>query len=306
MAGFAADGSHRRVGGGDDLATASGEVAAGLNADLELAVAAARRAGAVVMRHFGREMVVEMKAPGQPLTEADLAADALLKDMLLGERPGYGWLSEETADGPDRLARRRVWIVDPIDGTRSFIAGLPEFSISIGLAVDGAAAVGVVYNPARDELFHAIRGNGARVTAEGDDHPLRTVSSGHGAATGLPTMLASRSEIAAGEFDGLRDGWHLQPVGSTAYKLAMVAAGTGSAYVSRGPKSEWDVCAGVLLVREAGGRVTDMEGGDPAFNRRDPYVHGMLAAEPTLHESLLRRVAELPPTGRMTDRQRED
>jgi myo-inositol-1(or 4)-monophosphatase len=119
-------------------------------------------------------------------------------------------------------------------------------------------------------------------------------------------MLASRSEIAAGEFDGLRDGWQLQPVGSTAYKLAMVAAGMGSVYVSRGPKSEWDVCAGVLLVREAGGRVTDMEGGDPAFNRRDPYVHGMLAAEPTLHESLLRRMAELPPTARLTDRQRED
>jgi myo-inositol-1(or 4)-monophosphatase len=266
-------------------------------ADVDLAVAAARSAGETVMRYFGRDLVVEHKSPGQPLTEADLAADALIRELLTGARPDYGWLSEETADGPDRLARERVWIVDPIDGTRSFIAGRPEFSISIALAEHGRPVVGVVYNPARDELYSAARGKGAwGVTGGGPARPLRV---GTGAVRDQLSMLASRSEIAAGEFDPFRGGWRLEPVGSTAYKLARVAAGVGDAFLSRGPKSEWDICAGVLLVEEAGGRVTDLAAGEPRFNRADPYVHGVVASNVELHRSLLQRIAELPQGTRL-------
>jgi myo-inositol-1(or 4)-monophosphatase len=269
-------------------------------ADLALAIDATRRAGDVVMGFFGRDLVVEHKSPGQPLTEADLAADRLLQELLMGARPEYGWLSEETMDRPDRLQRRRVWIVDPIDGTRSFIARLPEFSISVALAEDGAAVVGVVYNPARDELFYAVRGGGAslslggaagvtlRVSERGIDEPV--------------TMLASRSEIAVGEFDSFRDGWAVAPGGSTAYKLAGVAAGRGEAFLSRGPKSEWDICAGVLLVSEAGGRTTDVNGAAPQFNRPDPYVHGILAASDKLHEAVLAKIRELPVSARLQER----
>ena len=135
--------------------------------DLALLRDAAEEAGALAMRYFRRDPHAWHKHGGSPVTEADMAVDRFLQDALLAARPDYGWLSEETADNPDRLGRRRVWIVDPIDGTRSFIAKRPEFSISIGLAEDGAAVAGVVYNPARDELFYAAAGAGAHVELRG-------------------------------------------------------------------------------------------------------------------------------------------
>ncbi|CAN5719363.1 3'(2'),5'-bisphosphate nucleotidase CysQ [soil metagenome] len=273
----------------------------GWQADLDLAIDAVRRAGTAVMRHFGRPLDVHYKSPAQPLTEADLEADALLHEALFGARPFYGWLSEETLDTADRLDRRRVWIVDPIDGTRSFIAARPEFTLSVGLAEDGEVVVGVVYNPARDELYHAVRGGGAFVERQGGA-PVRLQMS-EDSVDAQGTLLASRTEISAGDFAAFADGWRIEPVGSTAYKLARVAAADGVAFVSRGPKSEWDICAGVLIVTEAGGSVTDMTGAEPHFNRRDPYVHGIIAANRTLHAVLLRRVAELPSRARPTDQE---
>jgi myo-inositol-1(or 4)-monophosphatase len=259
-------------------------------ADLELATYAARAAGEIAMQYFGTELVVQHKTPQQPLTAADLEADARLHDLLLGERPDYGWLSEETADGPERLQRQRVWIVDPIDGTRSFIAGSPEFAISVGLAEQGAAVVGVVYNPAREELFWAIRGAGAYVR-EGGGAAERLCVSERRPGDRL-VMLASRSDIAAGDFDPFH-GWSVEPLGSTAYKLAGVAWGRGESFLSRGEKSEWDVCAGVLLVQEAGGRVTDVEGREPRFNRDPPCMHGLVATNGMLHETLLQATRQL-------------
>jgi myo-inositol-1(or 4)-monophosphatase len=295
-------------------------------ADLELAIAAARRAGSVIMRHFGTELDVQHKGEDQPLTRADLEADALLRDELLGPRAEYGWLSEETADTPDRLGRRRVWIVDPLDGTRSFIAGRPEFAVSIGLVEDGAVMVGVVFNPARGELYHAIRGGGAFLRVSGAGPRRLRVSPGaadavteagqtgavaapgHAAETPLKrdgrtcSVLASRSEIGLGSFDLLGAGWVVLPVGSTAYKMACVAAGRADAFLSRGPKSEWDVCAGTLIVSEAGGRVTDGAGTEPAFNRIHTDLVGTLATNGVVHDVLLRLNAALPPVRRMARR----
>jgi myo-inositol-1(or 4)-monophosphatase len=230
------------------------------------------------------------------VTQADLAADALLHEQLIDARPDYGWLSEETVDGPDRLARRRVWIVDPIDGTRSFIARRPEFAISIGLVEDGIPIAGVVYNPARDELYGASLGGGAWAERNGGRERL-TVSARR--MDGALRMLASRSEIAAGELDPFRDTWRIAPAGSTAYKLACVAAAHGEAFVSRGPKSEWDICAGVLLVAEAGGRATDLNGAAVQFNRPDPYVHGILATNGLVHDSLRGTLDRLPALPRL-------
>ena len=117
-------------------------------ADLELALRAARAAGEVVMPWFRAGAEVRFKSPDQPVTEADLAADRLLQEILLGERPDYGWLSEETRDTPARLGKERLWVVDPIDGTNSFVQGRAEFAISIALVDRRRAVVGVVYNPA--------------------------------------------------------------------------------------------------------------------------------------------------------------
>jgi myo-inositol-1(or 4)-monophosphatase len=275
----------------------------GLRADLDLALDAAYAAGRTVMRYFGADLVVRHKAPDQPLTEADLAADAELRERLIGARPAYGWLSEETCDRPDRLDRRRVWIVDPIDGTRSFIAGRPEFAISIGLAEAGQVVAGVVYNPARGQMFYAVRGGGAFSVQDGGTDRRLAVSARR--MDDQLTMLASRSEIAAGEFDPFRGGWWIEPAGSTAYKLACIAAASGEAFVSRGPKSEWDICAGALLVEEAGGRVTDVNGRTPDFNCADPYVHGIVATNSLLHDALLQRISEMPVTKRLERRPRD-
>lgn len=267
------------------------------DADLALAVEAARAAGEVIMRRFGCEQTVTYKGPDQPLTPADLEADDILRARLLGARPDYGWLSEETADAPDRLGRERVWIVDPLDGTRSYIAGRPEFAVSIGLAEAGRAVLGVVYNPATHELFWAERGGGAWCEAPARPEAVRLHVTAR--STGdQAVLLASRSEIAAGEFDPFHGGWVLRPTGSTAYKLARLAAGAGDVFLSRGPKSEWDVCAGVLLVEEAGGRATDLAGGELRYNQPDPHVDGILATNGRLHGYLLGVVATLPPVRR--------
>jgi myo-inositol-1(or 4)-monophosphatase len=294
--------------------------------DVALAAAAAVQAGRAAMRRFGSDMEVTHKAPDQPLTEADLETNRILHERLVGARPEYGWLSEETADDPQRLYRDRVWIVDPIDGTRSFIAGRPEFSISIGVAERGRAMVGVVLNPATGELYAAWRSGGAWKVSDALAQAEATQVPGLGAtpasppsglpplvvsdwiplqvrqdATDTPRVLASRSEIREGEFEPFAD-WTLEPVGSTAYKLAKLAEGAGDVFLSRGPKSEWDVCAGALLVEEAGGITTDLRGKKLKYNGRDPRVYGVLAAPRWLHRQALRRVRQLPPPARLEHR----
>lgn len=267
-------------------------------ADLALAVEAVERAGEAVMRAFGRPQEVVHKAPDQPLTPADLEADRILHRALLAARPTYGWLSEESADSPERLGAERLWIVDPIDGTWSFIEGRPEFGISVGLVVRGRVRVGVVYNPASGELFWAVRGEGAwraRVPRRHAPLPFEAVARSARRLTvrrpepgERPVMLVSRSELLRGAFDMWREaGWRIEAVGSTSYKMALVAAGEGDAFLSWGGKGEWDVCAGELLVEEAGGRATDVEGRAFRYNRPDPRVRGVLVSNGIRHDDLL-------------------
>jgi myo-inositol-1(or 4)-monophosphatase len=248
--------------------------------DLALAVRAAREAGVAVMRAFRVEQEVTFKSADQPVTEADLTADRILRRILMGARPEYGWLSEEAADSAERLARRRVWVVDPIDGTSSFVAGRAEFAVCVGLVDAEAAVLGVVHNPATGEVFHAVRSGGAFR----DGAPIRV--SGRG-PDDRPRMVGSRWEMRRGELDGF-GAWSVEPLGSTAYKMCRVASGGAEGFVSRGPKSEWDVCAPQVVLEEAGGRVTCLDGSLPAYNRRDPSWAGIAASNGLVHDELLR------------------
>lgn len=250
-------------------------------AELDLAIRAARAAGEAIMRAFRVEQEVRFKSPEQPVTEADLAADRILHRILLGERPDYGWLSEETADSPGRLRRDRLWVVDPIDGTNSFVAGRPEFAVCVGLVDRGRAVVGVVHNPVTGEVFSAADGGGAFC----DGAPIRVSNVG---LDGAPRIVASRSEMKRGEFDGFRAAWSVEPLGSTAYKMCRVAQGGAEAFVSRGPKAEWDVAAAVVIVREAGGRVSRLDGQPPEFNQPEPSWRGIAASNGRVHDELLR------------------
>lgn len=264
--------------------------------DLELALDAAWAAGAVIMGYFRTGTEVRQKGPDQPVTAADLDADAVLKRRLLGARPDDGWLSEESVDRPARLERRRVWVVDPLDGTRSFVGGYPEFAVSVALVEDGEAVVGVVYNPARADVYWATRGGGAfRATDWTGGIPAgERLAVRAQAAEGMPSLLASRTEIRRGELEPFAEEWAIEPLGSTAYKLVCVAAGLGAGFVSLGPKSEWDLAAGGLIVEEAGGVATDLHGSRLRYNRPDPHVHGIVCADKGLHGKLLERIAGLP------------
>jgi myo-inositol-1(or 4)-monophosphatase len=212
---------------------------------------------------------VTYKSGGGPVTEADLAVDEALRREL--PRPDEGWLSEETPDHRARLDRQRVWIVDPIDGTREFMDGIPEWNISIGLAEDGVAVAGGVYNPSTDEMFLGALETG--VTLNG--HPV-TVSPRHSLEGAV--VLVGRWALE-GRSARRWQGHPFQPraVGAIAYALALVAAGTAEAIWSRPPKVEWDIAAGTALITAAGGHITAWDGSPCRFNRWPPITDGLVA-----------------------------
>ena len=249
--------------------------------DHALLLVAVREAGAIALAAFAAGSPSWDKAPGHPVCEADLAVNEALRDRLMGARPDYGWLSEESADTGARLAAARVWVVDPIDGTRAFLAGRPEFAISVALVVGARPVAGVVYNPATGELFEARAGAGAHCNGT----PLR-VAADRDLATAR--IAISRSERRRAEWLGTLA---TTPISSIAYKLALVAQGRFDAMVTLWPKTEWDLCAGDLLVGEAGGRVTDAGGAPLRYNRPDPRVPSLVAGAPAVHAALLAHLA---------------
>ncbi|MBT3325582.1 MAG: 3'(2'),5'-bisphosphate nucleotidase CysQ [Gemmatimonadales bacterium] len=206
---------------------------------------------------------------GDPLTAADLAADEVLRAML--PVPGEGWLSEESVDDNSRLVSERVWIVDPIDGTREFVEGVPEWCISIGLLEKGVPVAGGILNPVTNELVIGSLETGVEFNGE----PARVLDRAPG--NGI-RVLASRSEIRRGEWDRFEEAFSVEPCGSVAYKMALVAAGQADATWTLVPKSEWDVAGGAALIRAAGGAVTLADGTKPSFNQTTPLFPNFVAA----------------------------
>jgi len=250
--------------------------------ELGLLIAAVRQAGALVMPHFGKVRSWDKK-PGDPVSEADLAADRLLFSQLIGARPDYGWLSEETLDDPVRLDRARVFIVDPIDGTRAFMQGRNEFSISVALVEHGTPIAAAVFNPATDELFTAAKGGGARLNAA----PL-AVRDGEGFAG--TRFLAGKKSFAAAlgpEAGASAAVW----VNSVAYRLGLVAAGRFDGAITLYGTNDWDIAAGALIVAEAGGRVTRADGAAFRFNQPGTRQPSMIAAGRRRHARLIANIA---------------
>lgn len=209
---------------------------------------------------------------GDPVTAADEAADEVLREIL--PRAGEGWLSEESVDDPLRLECERVWVVDPIDGTREFVEGIPEWCISIGLLEGGLPVAGGIFNPATDELVLGSLEDG--VTLNGEPATVTDPD-----PEGRITVLASRSEIRRGEWERFQtEHFDVRPCGSVAYKMAQVAAGLADATWTLVGKSEWDVAAGTALVRAAGGVVTLADGAEPGFNKPKPVFPNFVAAGP--------------------------
>ncbi|HKF28818.1 MAG TPA: 3'(2'),5'-bisphosphate nucleotidase CysQ [Candidatus Binataceae bacterium] len=253
-----------------------------LRRELILARKAAQAAGDILRGHWRRgDYQIGSKGKDNPVTQADLEADRALKRLLHDPFPGYGWLSEETADSEARLKCRRVWIVDPLDGTKEFIQGIPEFCVAVALVEEGHPVLGVTYNPITREMFWSARGMGCHLNTEAVRVTRTRVL--HRA-----NVLASRSETARGEWEVFHGQLKVSPTGSVAYKLALVAAGKGDATFTRSPKSEWDIASGAALLAEAGGTMTDIHGANIRFNQRRVKVAGMIADNTVLHEQLVK------------------
>lgn len=228
------------------------------------------QAGQAIFQMAAEGFETAYKANEDPVTTADLKADSILKEGLLRNFPGTGWLSEETRDDHTRLDKELVWVVDPIDGTKEFVSGIPEYAVSVALVERGEPVLSAVYNPAAEELFTAAKGQGAWLNGE-------PISAGHAMGEKL-VLLASRSEVKRGEFEPFEPVAEIRPCGSIAYKLALIAVGVADATFSLGPKNEWDIAAGVLLVSEAGGCVADKKGKIFTFNQPSTLVDGIVAA----------------------------
>ena len=256
---------------------------------LAAAKEAAHRAGEVILSYYRSHYEVQSKGVDNPVTTADLAANRVLHETLLGAFPEAGWLSEESADNAARLQHDYVWIIDPIDGTKEFIQGIDEFVVVVAFVVQQQVTVAVTYNPVRQELLYACRGQGAFC----NDQPIHVSSTAH-----LPgaLVLASRSETGRGEWERFRDILTVRPMGSVAYKLAQVAQGLCDMTFSLVPKNEWDICAGTLLVTEAGGQVTDLQGQPFRFNQPETLRAGLIATNGHLHAQVL-RLTQTPAAG---------
>jgi myo-inositol-1(or 4)-monophosphatase len=230
------------------------------------------------------------KAGGSPVTEADVSVDAFLKVRLSRELPEAAWLSEETRDDLSRLDKRLVWIVDPIDGTRAFIAGHPDWSISIALLADGRPVAGVVHAPALGTLYEAARGGGA--FQNGAPIAVSSIADLSGAKVAGPKPMIDALEREAGPLQ------RLPRMPSLALRLARVAEGAVDVGLVSRDARDWDIAAADLIIAEAGGRLTGADGSCPVYNRREP-VHGTLvSAGPGLHPAVLRSLVRALGQGR--------
>jgi len=259
--------------------------------DLELLRSTAVAAGIIASSYFRRDIKSWTKDNASPVSEADIIVDRFLAANLLRARPNYGWLSEETADNPSRLDCERVFVVDPIDGTRAFLRGEDCWTVSLAVVENGVPVAGVVYAPARNEMYDACRGGGARLNGETLVRTRRP-----GAPPLIPAPGAVHQEMQASGLEYTRGPAYP----SLAYRLVQVATGKLDAAVARRGAQDWDIAGAAVILSESGFDLADVCIGFPQFNRRD-VRHGALAAlgdmslKPFVHAALLKVYGCPPP-----------
>ena len=240
--------------------------------DLKLAINASLKAGEIIMQYYCDDYEIKEKGYHNPVTTADNEADSYLKSTLMSARPQYGWLSEETVDSKERLHKEKVWIVDPLDGTKEFIEGVPQFVVSIALVEKGIPIIGVLHNPVTKETFHAAKGEGAYL--DEDQYRCSIKDS-----TTDMVILNSRSETRRGLWEPYKKHFkELRPIGSVAYKMGLTAIGKADIFATLRSKNEWDICAGTCLINEAGGTVINLNGKQITFNNQKTLIEPGLIA----------------------------
>ncbi len=246
---------------------------------------AAREAGEIARKYWREDPQVWDKGGDDPVSEADLAVDTHLKDRLLSARPEYGWVSEETEDDRARLTAERVFIVDPIDGTRAFVAGEKTWAHSLAIAEAGRVVAACVFLPARDKLYLARKGRG---TTLNDETVRSTTKAGVEGATVLTPRVTMQDRFwHAGAAPGFER--HFRP--SLAYRLSLVAEGRFDGMLTLRATWEWDIAAGALIVSEAGAIVTDRKGQTLTFNSPARQTAGVVAGGIRVHRDIVGALA---------------
>lgn len=258
------------------------------NDELKVLIEAIRTAGTEALRFAVDGFETIQKPDRSPVTSADLAVNEVLRSRLASAFPHDGWLSEESPDGPDRLQKKRVWVVDPIDGTKAFINGEPEFCISVALIEEGRPVVASIFNPSTGELFTATQGGGLRL----NDEPIAPAAR----RSRQPVIALNSWERRNGRFTSLASSADHRPIRSIAWVLALAATGRIDGVATFEPENEWDVAAGALFIAEAGGTISDGRGHDLTFNRHEPRYSGIIATGPHCPDAVRRRLKLLTHT----------
>ncbi|MDO9639134.1 MAG: 3'(2'),5'-bisphosphate nucleotidase CysQ [Pseudotabrizicola sp.] len=252
--------------------------------DLDLLTDAARAAGDIAMRFWRQNPQVWDKGGDHgPVTEADLAVNDMLKATLLAARPDYGWLSEETPDSADRLSAQRVFILDPIDGTRAFVAGEDNFAVSLAVAVAGRVVAGAVMMPAKNRLYTGEIGGPARCNGV-------EIRAGTRADLVGSNLLATKANMEASHWPGGVPDLKRSFRTSLAYRLCLAAEGRYDGMITFRDTWEWDIAAGSLICDCAGARVTDRTGTALRFNSPGAMTAGVIATNPALHSAIMARL----------------
>jgi myo-inositol-1(or 4)-monophosphatase len=258
-----------------------------LDDDLDLIREAAIAAGALAVTERVAGLKIWSKSGGSPVTSADLAVDALLKERLLAARPDYGWLSEETPDSAERLSKSRLFVVDPIDGTVAYMKAKPWWCVPIAVVENGRPVAAVIHAPILNETFEATLGGGARLNG-------RPITASDADTLDDAAVLADARLMEGPQWPEPWPEMRYEKRNALAYRMALVAAGAFDATIALTPKWDWDVCAGALIAEEAGARVSDHHGRAWVFNRPDPRQASLVCSAPALHPLILRRTGPIP------------
>lgn len=257
-----------------------------MSGDLELLRQAALDAGRLALDHRRRGLKIWSKSGGSPVTDADMAVDAQLKETLRAARPDYGWLSEETADSRERMEHSRIFVVDPIDGTVAFMKSKPWWTVALAVVENGRPTAAVIYAPQLQETYEATAGAGATLNSE----PIKAsdASTLDDAALLADAQLLERP-IWPEPWPAVR----LEKRNSIAYRMALVAGGGFDAAIALTPKWDWDVCAGDLIAKEAGAETSDHLGRPYVYNKPAPRQASLVCSAPGIHALILRRSASI-------------
>ncbi len=259
-----------------------------LDEDLALATEAAIEAGKLTLEYFGKPLEITEKSKNNPVTEADFAADKLINEILKSSRPEYGWLSEESIDDGSRLIAKKTWVIDPIDGTRAFIKGLPHYAISIGLIENGKAILGAIYNPVTDELFTGALKKGAYKNGRKIKANDRQTIEGASLLGDIHMFNASGWPIPWPPISVTRKN-------SIAYRMALIASGEYDGAIATMPKNDWDIAAGTIIAHEAGAKATDHLNNEFNFAKKEPKQISVVVAGSTLHSQFIDRLSHIKP-----------